>query len=139
MFSHSNYTIFMISMRVGTQGILIYFKVFKGKGDAAFKEKIIINGISFVSKLFNGKYELIFTAKRWFNVVHKDVYITKHRLKTNIVVSNSINTSTPWIIATNKDIEHAVCNYSYRFSTIECLFKNQKSNGFYLEKFLMHL
>ena len=43
MFSHSNYTIFMISMRVGTQGIPIYFKIFKGK------------------------YELIFTADRWFN------------------------------------------------------------------------
>ena len=178
MFSHSNYTVFMISMRVGTQGIPIYFKVFKGKGDDAFKEKIIIDGISFVSKLFNNKYELIFSADRWFNsvnimkhidslghtyairlkgnvtvyengnktiakklkkrkhkaVVHKDVYITKHRLKTNIVISNSLDTSTPWIIATNKDVEHAVCNYSYRFSTVECLFKNQKSNGFYLEK-----
>ena len=178
MYSHSNYTIFMIAMRVGTQGIPIYFKVFKGKGDDAFKEKIIIDGISFVSKLFNNKYELIFSADRWFNsvnimkhidslghtyairlkgnvtvyengnktiakklkkrkhkaVVHQDVYITKHRLKTNIVISNSLDTSTPWIIATNKDVEHAVCNYSYRFSTVECLFKNQKSNGFYLEK-----
>ena len=168
----------MITMRISTQGIPIYFKVFKGKRDDAFKEKIIINGFSFVSKLFNNKYELVFTADRWFNsvnimkhidslghtyairlkgnvtvyensikttakklkkqkykvVIHKDVYITKHRLKTNIVVSNSIDTSTPWIITTNKDIEHAVCNYSYRFSTIECLFKNQKSNGFYLEK-----
>ena len=92
MFSHSNYTIFMISMRVGTQGIPIYFKIFKGKGDAAFKEKIIINGISFVSKLFNGKYELIFTADRWFNSVNIMKYIDSlgHtyaiRLKSNIVV-----------------------------------------------------
>lgn len=178
MFSHSNYTIFMISMRVGTQGIPIYFKVFKGKGDDAFKEQIIIDGISYVSNLFNGRFELIFTADRWFNstnvmrhidslghtyairlkgnvtvyengnkttakklkkrkykaVVHKDVYITKHHFKTNIVISNSIDTSTPWIIATNKNIEHAISNYSYRFSSIEFLFKNQKSNGFYIEK-----
>ena len=35
-------------------------------------------------------------------VVHKDVYITKHRLKTNIVISNSLDISTPWIIATKK-------------------------------------
>ena len=92
MFSHSNYTFFMISMQVGTQGIPIYFKIFKGKGDAAFKEKIIINGISFVSKLFNGKYELIFTADRWINSVNIMKYIDSlgHtyaiRLKSNIVV-----------------------------------------------------
>ena len=178
MFSHSNYTVFMISMRVGTQGIPVYFKVFKGACDDAFKEQIIIDGITHVSNLFNGKFELIFTADRWFNstnvmkhidtlghtyairlkgnvtvyengnkttakklkkrkhkaVVHKDVYITKHHFKTNIVISNSIDTSTPWIIATNKDVEHAISNYSYRFSTIEFLFKNQKSNGFYIEK-----
>ena len=178
MYSHSNYTIFMIAMRVGTQGIPIYFKVFKGACDDAFKEQIIIDGITYVSNLFNGKFELIFTADRWFNstnimkhidslghtyairlkgniivyengnktiakklkkrkykaVVHQDVYITKHHFKTNIVISNSIDTSNPWIIATNKDIEHAISNYSYRFSTIEFLFKNQKSNGFYIEK-----
>ena len=178
MFSHSNYTVFMISMRVGTQGIPIYFKTFKGKGDDAFKEQIIIDGITYVSNLFNDKFKLIFTADRWFNsinimkhidnlghtyairlkgniivyendnktiakklkkrkykaVVHQDVYITKKHFKTNIVISNSIDTSTPWIIATNQDIEHAICNYSYRFSSIEFLFKNQKSNGFYMEK-----
>lgn len=178
MFSHSNYTVFMISMRVGTQGIPIYFKTFKGKGDDPFKEQIIIDGISYVSSLFNNKFKLIFTADRWFNstnvmkhidslghiyairlkgnitvyengkktiakklkkrkykaVVHNNVYITKNHFKTNIVISNSIDTATPWIIATNKDIEHAICNYSYRFSSIEFLFKNQKSNGFYIEK-----
>ena len=178
MFSHSNYTVFMISMRVGTQGIPIYFKTFKGKGDDAFKEQIIIDGITYVSNLFNDKFKLIFTADRWFNstnimkhidnlghiyairlkgnvtvyendnktiakklkkrkykaVVYQNVYITKNHFKTNIVISNSIDTSTPWIIATNKDIEHAIRNYSYRFSSIEFLFKNQKSNGFYLEK-----
>lgn len=39
-----------------------------------------------------------------------------------------------WIIATNKDIDYAISNYSYRFSTIEFLFKNQKSNDFHIEK-----
>ena len=82
----------MISMRVGTQGIPVYFKVFKGKADDAFKEKIIINGITFVSKLFNNKFELIFTADKWFNSVN----IMKHidslghtytiRLKGNVTV-----------------------------------------------------
>ena len=42
MFSHFNYTVFMISMQVGTQGIPVYFK-----------EQIIIDGITYVSNLFN--------------------------------------------------------------------------------------
>ena len=92
MFSHSNYTVFMISMRVGTQGIPIYFKVFKGKDDDAFKEQIIIDGITHVSNLFNGKFELIFTADRWFNStnVMKHIDTLGHtyaiRLKGNVTV-----------------------------------------------------
>ena len=39
----------------------------------------------------------------------------------------------PWIIATNGDSRHAIKDYGYRFGGIECLFKNQKSNGFYIE------
>lgn len=68
------------------------------------------------------------------SVVHSDVCITDKRFKTNIIYSNSIDTSTPWIIATNKGIKHAIQNYSYRFGSIECMFKNQKSNGFNLNK-----
>ncbi len=67
-------------------------------------------------------------------VVHKDVLITNNHFKTNIVYSNSIDTNTPWIIATNKEIDNAISNYSYRFGSIECIFKNQKSNGFNLQK-----
>ena len=178
MFSHDNYTIFMMSMRVGKQGIPLYYKVFKGGNTDAFKINVILDGITYISNLFGKDYNLIFLADRWFNsteimkhidslghtyclrlkgnvsvykdniknkakklkkrkyhaVVHEDVFITDKHYKTNIVISNSIDTSTPWIIATNNDIIHAVQNYSYRFGSIECLFKNQKSNGFNLEK-----
>ena len=72
MFSHSNYTVFMISMRVGTQGIPIYFKTFKGKGDDAFKEQIIIDGITYVSNLFNDKFKLIFTADRCIIIISRN-------------------------------------------------------------------
>ena len=34
MFSHDNYTIFMISMRVGKQGIPLWFRCFKNKNDS---------------------------------------------------------------------------------------------------------
>ena len=180
MFSHDNYTIFMFSMRIGTQGIPIYFDCFKGSSNNdAFKIETILKGIDAVDTLFKDQgFELIFLADRWFNstdilqhidslghtycirlkgnilvyqdnvefnaknlkhrkyhaVVHKDVLITQNKYKTNIVYSSSLNTSSPWIIATNKDIDHAILNYSYRFGSIEFVFKNQKSNGFNLGK-----
>ncbi len=179
MFSHDNYTIFMMTMRIGTQGIPIYFDCFNGNNTDAFKIDTIIDGINAVDNLFKGKnFDLIFLADRWFSsteilkhidslghtycvrlkgnihvfkdnkkflakklkhrkyhaVVHNDVYITDKRFKTNIVYSNSLNTSTPWIIVSNKDLEHAILNYSYRFGSIEFVFKNQKSNGFNLNK-----
>lgn len=181
MFSHDNYTVFLFSMRIGTQGIPIYFQCFKGsKNTDAFKIDTLINGVKAVSDLFAyTNAQLVFLADRWFNstellnyinslghtycvrlkdnihvyekdgsytkakklkhrkhhaVVHKDVFITDHHFKTNIVYSNSINSKTPWIIATNNDIDNAISNYSYRFGSIECVFKNQKSNGFNLQK-----
>ena len=179
MFSHDNYTILMFSMRIGTQGIPIYFDAFYGNNTLAFEVETIINGINAVNDLFEDRdFELVFLADRWFNstkilnhidslghtycirlkgnikvykdgiclkakklkhrkyhaVVHKDVFITDFNFKTNIVYSNSLDSSTPWIIATNKDIEYAILNYSYRFGSIEFIFKNQKSNGFNLGK-----
>lgn len=181
MFSHDNYAILMFSMRIGTQGIPIYFDCFSNgkQNDEAFKIDTIINGISQVHELFKNKdFDLIFLADRWFSstrlfdyidslghtycvrikgnidvfkdgtktkakklkhrkyhaVVHNDVFITNNKFKTNIVYSNSLDTSTPWIIATNKNIDSAIKNYSYRFGSVECLFKNQKSNGFRLGK-----
>lgn len=39
----------------------------------------------------------------------------------------------PWFLITNDNTSRAVRNYSYRFGSIECIFKSQKSNGFRLE------
>ncbi len=180
MFSHDNYTVLMFTLRVGTQGIPIYFECFKGSNNNdTFEFESIKKGIDAVDELFKDKgFKLIFLADRWFDstqifdyidklghtycirlkgnivaykdnkkiivkklkhrkyhaVVHNDVYITHKRFKTNIVYSSSIDTSTPWIIATNDDVLHAVQNYSHRFGSIESVFKNQKSNGFNLNK-----
>lgn len=194
MFSHDNYVTLMFTMRIGKQGIPIWFKSFKQeyinkeksleKGKTiAFNESLIIEGIKHVSTLFNDNFDLIFLADRWFNsekilntieslghtycirlkknikifihdkkeghkiwkwlsdlpshkyhaIVHKDIELYDSKYKTNIVISKYLNTKDPWIIVTNKDVEHAVQNYSYRFGSIECVFKNQKSNGLYLE------
>ena len=194
MFFHDNYVTLMFTMRVGKQGIPIWFKSFKQEyinkevslekgGTIAFNETLIIEGIKHVSTLFGGKFDLIFLADRRFNsenilntisslghtycirlkknikifsydkkeghkickwlydlpshkyhaIVHKDIELYDSKYKTNIVISKYLNTRDPWIIVTNKDVEHAIQNYSHRFGSIECVFKNQKSNGIYLE------
>ncbi len=186
MFSHENYTVFMISMRVGKQGIPLYFKCFKGVSDNdAFNEQTLIDGISSVSNLFKDTdFELIFLADRWFSsinilkhieslghtycvrlknnihvyyddpkeghiirkdtgdlkhyvhhsVKYTDILLSDYKYKTNIVISDSVNTNEPWIIVTNGNPNRAIKDYSYRFGAIECIFKNQKTNGFNLEK-----
>ena len=180
MFSKSNYTVFMFTMRVGTFGIPIWFKCFKDiSNNDAFKFETIKLGIKDVSSLFkNTDFKLVFLADRWFgsskilniidklghiycvrlkgnisvykdnikikakklkhhkyhSVIHKDVYITDDRFKTNIVYSSTFNTKDSWIIATNCNTSKAIKSYSYRFGSIEHIFKAQKSNGFNLEK-----
>ena len=180
MFSKGNYTVFMITLRIGTFGIPIYFKCFKGISDNdAFKFNTMKDGIQAVSDLFKDfDFNLVFLADRWFGspkilsfieslghiycirikgntlvykdnektnakklkhrkyitIAHKDVFITDKRYKTNIVYSSTYGTKDPWIIATNGDVTKAIKNYSYRFGSIETMFKSQKSNGFNLEK-----
>ena len=180
MFSKHNYTVFMMTLRVGTFGIPIYFKYFKDvSNNDAFKFNTIESGIRSVSALFkNTDFKLVFLADRWFgsfkilriidelkhiycirlkgniivykdgnklkakklkhrkyhSVIHKDVLITDERYKTNIVYSPTNNTKDPWIIVTNGDPSKALKSYSYRFGSIETMFKAQKSNGFNLEK-----
>ena len=72
--------------------------------------------------------------RKYHSVIHKNVYITDNRFKTNIVYSSTCGTKDPWIIATNGNTSKALKSYSYRFSSIETMFKAQKSNGFNLEK-----
>lgn len=69
-FSKDNYTIFMISMRIGKQGIPLWFRCFDGKDcPEAFTESLLKDGISYVSKLFGSDFDLIFLADRWFNSI----------------------------------------------------------------------
>ena len=183
MFSHDNYTVFMITMRVGKQGIPLWFRCFKGKSDPnAFNISFLKDGITHVSNLFkNTGFELIFLADRWFNSTEllshieslghtycvrlkgyikvylnnngidkcvrvqkissqktrtkhfKNVPITDNKYITNIVISSNENVKEPWIIVTNGDSKRAIRDYSYRYGGIETVFKNQKSNGFYIE------
>ena len=71
MYSHDNYTVFMLSMRIGKQGIPIWFQCFKGiSNNNAFEIDTLKDAITQVSHLFqNRNLELIFLADRWFNSV----------------------------------------------------------------------
>jgi hypothetical protein len=184
MFSRDNFTVFMITMRIGKQGIPLWFRCFKGNHNYdAFCESLLKEGISYVSSLFDKDYDLIFLADRWFNSTtlleyiaslghtfnvrlkrnikvlvydkkegHKiwkttgdlfayeyhsnlfnDIELTESKFKVNIAISKKQDVAEPWIIATNGDTKRAIKDYGYRFGGIEPLFKNQKSNGFYME------
>ena len=65
--------------------------------------------------------------------VLKGVLYTRKHFKTNIVVSCSSNSDEIWFVVTNDNTSRAIRNYSYRFGSIESIFKSQKSNGFRLE------
>ena len=185
MFSKDNYTVFMITMRVGKQGIPLWFRCFEGKEcPEAFEEDLLKEGISYVSDLFSKEdFELIFLADRWFNSTslmqhiaslghtynirikrnvklllydkkeeHEiwkwfydlyayeyhahylfDIPITEKRYHVNIAISQKHDVEEPWLIVTNGDPKRAIKDYGYRYGGIETVFKNQKSNGFYLE------
>ena len=94
MFSHENYTVFMLTLRIGKQGIPVWFQCFKGISEnKAFELETIKNAITKVSDLFKHKdLELIFLADRWFNSIDllKHIDSLGHtycvRLKKNIHV-----------------------------------------------------
>lgn len=64
---------------------------------------------------------------------YENIMLSEKKYKTNIVFSKKNGYSEPWIIVTNGSPTRALKDYSYRFGSIESVFKNQKSNGFYLE------
>jgi hypothetical protein len=184
MYCKDKFTIFLLSLRIGKQGIPLWFRCFKGVDNAdAFKLSLMNQGISYVHNLFKDKKcNLIFLADRWFNfreiMQHIDslgdtycirtksnvsieidnyeysdmissiadiepffskskyfdsVRITGFKFSTKLAVSKTNSHKEPFFILTNGNTREAIKHYGYRFGSIEFIFKNQKSNGFYLE------
>lgn len=69
MYSKDNYTVLLLSMRIGKQGFPIYFECFEGVNNPiAFADSTIIKAINTVNDLFSHyDFDLIFLADRWFN------------------------------------------------------------------------
>ena len=184
MYCKDKFTTLMFSLRIGKQGIPLWFRSFKGIDDsAAFNLALINEGISYVHNLFSNKNcKINFLADRWFNYreimqhidslgdtyyirtktnvsinIHNYEYsdmissisdiepfltkskffdsveITSFKYPTKLAVSKTDSHNEPYFILTNGDTRKAIKTYSYRFGSIESIFKNQKSNGFYLE------
>ncbi len=70
---------------------------------------------------------------KFYSTHYNEIELTENKYTTSVVISDSISTDTPWILATNGNWNRAINDYSYRFGGIETVFKNQKSNGFYIE------
>lgn len=61
------------------------------------------------------------------------VIIVRHNFATKMAVSKLEGHKEAIYVLTNGNVEEGIKNYSYRFGSIESIFKNQKSNGFRLE------
>ena len=73
--------------------------------------------------------EPFFSKSRYFDSVR----ITSFKFPTKLAVSKIDTHKEPFFILTNGNTREAIKHYGYRFGSIEFIFKNQKSNGFYLE------
>ena len=86
------------------------------------------NGESFISLSDIKSWKI---HPRYFNDI---IFSESTRYKTNLVISPNQDTDDPWYILTNDNPNKAIKYYGKRFGGIECNFKNQKTNGFFLEK-----
>ena len=66
---------------------------------------------------------------KYHSIAYNNIEFTDNKYITNIIISDSVNTDDPWILATNGSSKLAIKDYSYRFGGIESVLKNQKSNG----------
>ena len=65
---------------------------------------------------------------------YKNILFTKNHYEVNIAISKAKDHVEPYYIVTNADPKTAIKEYSKRFGAVEFNFKNQKSNGFFLEE-----
>lgn len=199
----NKYITLMFTLRVGKQGVPIWFRTFYGKdfkleelldknikdytkddfNKAAYANDLLKEGIKFCADLFKD-FNVKFLADRWFGThfeifeyinslnckyvfrtmrntttliydkkeghkiwktleeldkykyhskTYNNISVTKNNYKIDLVISKTVKQKEAWLLFTNDNTENAVKDYGKRFGSIECVFKNQKSNGFYLE------
>ena len=71
---------------------------------------------------------------KYHSKFYENLEFTKNKFQYNLTVCKSADHQERWYLISNVDPRRAKKFYGYRFGGIETIFKNQKSNGFYLEK-----
>ena len=73
-------------------------------------------------------------SMKYHSTFYSNLEFTKKKLIYNLTICKSDSHKERWFLISNIDPTRAKKFYAYRFGGIETIFKNQKSNGFYLEK-----
>ena len=68
------------------------------------------------------------------HATYYSIVVGSFRFRCNLSIARGKLSDDPWFILSNIEPKKALREYSHRFGTIETLFKNQKTNGFNLEK-----
>lgn len=71
---------------------------------------------------------------KYHSTFYSDLEFTKKKFLYNLTICKSDSHQERWFLISNIDPSRAKKFYAYRFGGIETIFKNQKTNGFYLEK-----
>ena len=71
---------------------------------------------------------------KYHSSFYPNLEFTKNKYLYNLTICKSDDHKERWFLISNIDPTRAKKFYSYRFGGIETIFKNQKTNGFYLEK-----
>lgn len=99
-----------------------------------FKGNIKISVYDNKRKRYIQKYTSDLNSSKHLSHYYNDVYMYDDlSFQSNIAVSRKCMSDEAWIIVTNESPNESIRDYSHRFGGIETIFKNQKSNGFYLE------
>ena len=71
---------------------------------------------------------------KYHSSFYENLEFTKNKYLYNLTICKSDDHKERWFLISNIDPTRAKKFYAYRFGGIETIFKNQKTNGFYLEK-----
>ena len=164
MFVEEKHTILMFSLRIGKQGIPIYFKLFPGKfakhhGDA-FKSKNITFGISYCHNLIKSicpNAEIVFLADRWFgnlfplmNFINNlgDIFVFRCKKNMKVFFFDKKEGHKVWIPIENLPhyIHHSALylnleftSFKYVYNLAYCQSKNHKESWLLITNGLANL
>lgn len=85
-------------------------------------------------KLTLKKPLFMLNPKQFHSRIFENIPVSYKRYVMNIAISKKDKHVEPFYILTNGNPRRAIKDYSYRFGSIESLFKSFKSNGFFLEE-----